>query len=385
MKKPHRKDDAAARLLRAAGRPDEVQRILQEECRRRAARKLAATLLCPDFRFPTSLSAEQCTSDALADFHASLIADGSRVVDLTCGLAIDAFHFAGKASEVVCIDIDPTVAACVADNAAALGLANVTAECADCRQWLEAHESERFDVAFIDPARRADDGSRLFSLAQCHPDVTQMLGSIARVAPRLIIKASPMLDISRVIGELNGVRRVRAAGTRSECKELLIEIEFGYDGPVGVSADTVGEISVTIGAESAPAVYARELLPDDTLGEPWPAVMKIAPRGQLGGEQLSGSTFLWRNPPLESFPGNVYRITRVEPFASSVLRRLAKERIAASVAVRNFPLTAAALRERLKARESSECRLMATTLANGQQILAFLEPIIEKNSVNLSR
>lgn len=150
------------RILRAAGRPEELDKILQEECRQRASRKLAETLeACASFCFPTALSAEQCTSDALAEFHAGMIPEGSRVVDLTCGLAIDAFHIARRASEVTCMDIDPTVAAAAADNARALGLENVKALHADCLRWLEENKGQVFDVAFIDPARRADDGSRL--------------------------------------------------------------------------------------------------------------------------------------------------------------------------------------------------------------------------------
>lgn len=382
MKSSRRKDDAATRILRAAGRPEELDKIMQDECRRRAAKKLAATLSCPGFRFPTELSAEQCTSDALADFHASLIAEGSEVVDLTCGLAIDAFHIARRAASVTCIDIDSAVASCVASNARALGLENVDACCADCRQWLEQHSDGRFDVAFIDPARRADDGSRLFSLARCHPDVVAMLPAIERVARRLIIKASPMLDISRTIAELRNVRAIHAVGTRSECKELLVDIEFGYEGPVTVSADTVGcgSLTFTLG-ENAPAeAYAAELHIGDIIGEPWPAAMKVMPRGLLSGEQLHPSTFLWRNPSPEDFPGNLYRVTRVEPFSSSTLRRLAREKLAASVATRNFPLAAAALKQRLKTTENADCRLMATTLSPSMQILAFLAPLSEKNA-----
>lgn len=368
------------RILQSAGNPEELDKILQDECRRRAAKKLAATLSSAAFRFPTALSAEQCTSDALADFHATLIAQGSRVLDLTCGLAIDAFHCARKAEKVTCLDIDPTVAAAVMPNAQALGLTNVDAHCADCRLWLEQCE-EPYDTVFIDPARRADDGGRLFSLQQCHPDVTTLQNEAFKIAPRLIIKASPMLDITKVAGELGGVKAIHAVGTRSECKELLIETERGYSGEITVYADTIGYPSVhfTLGARR-PTTYAPDVQTGDTIGEPWPAVMKVMPQGILSGEQLHPSTMLWRNPDPATFPGNLYRVERLEPFSSSTLRRLAKERPAASVAARNFPLTAAQLRQRIKAKENSAMRLMATTLHSSKQILAFLSPILEKNA-----
>lgn len=375
-----KRSDAAMRILRAGGRPEELDKILQDECRRRAAKKLAATLSCQEFRFPTALSAEQCTSDALADFHAAMIDSGSNVLDLTCGLAIDAFHFAHKAAKVTCLDIDPAVAAAVGPNARALGLDNVESHCADCREWLAACRSS-YDVIFIDPARRDENGGRIFSLRQCHPDVTALQDEAFRISPRLIIKASPMLDIAKVASELKGVEAIHAVGTCTECKELLIETRRDYSGPVTVYADTMGRQSVhyVIG-ESRSATYATELSAGDVLGEPWPAVSKVMSRGLLGDGQLHPSTMLWRNPDETAFPGNLYKVERIEPFSSSVLRRLAKEKPQASVAVRNFPLTADALRQRIKARESSTMRLMAITLYPSQQILAFLSPILEKNA-----
>lgn len=379
MNNHKRRDDAAIRILRAGGNPDELDKILQDECRRKASKKLATTLLCTEFRFPTSLSAEQCTSDALAEFHASLINEGSRVVDLTCGLAIDAFHFATKADEVLCIDIDPIVADAVTHNSSVLKYKNVRVECADCRQWLNDNSDTKFDVAFIDPARRADDGSRLYSITQCRPDVAKLIPQIFRIAPRLIIKASPMLDISKSITELPGIKVVHSVGTKSECKELLFELERGYNGPVRVVADTIGGHSVDLAPGLLPeSDYAVDVQVGDFVGEPWPAVMKCIPRGLLSGTQLHPDTFLWVNPR-SSFPGNVYYVERVEAYSSSNMRRLAKEKLHASVAVRNLPITADQLRTKLKVQESSDIRLIATTIYPRQQVLLFLSRNIKKN------
>ena len=113
MKRRNIADSAAAQRLRCAGDSQAMDKILQQECRRRASRKLAATLLCPDFRFPTSLSAEQCTSDEIARIHADMVQPGASVLDMTCGLGIDAFHIARRASSVIAIDINHDVAGAV--------------------------------------------------------------------------------------------------------------------------------------------------------------------------------------------------------------------------------------------------------------------------------
>lgn len=380
MKSRSRKDDAAARILRAKGNPQELDKILQDECRRRASMKLAATLLsAPGFRFPTALSAEQASADGVAEFHASLLNGGEKVVDLTCGLGIDAFHLARQADSVICIDVDPDVASAIEPNARCLGLTNVTAVSADCRDWIEQQSAGSFDVAFIDPARRASDGSRLYSLNQCLPNVCELLPAIRRIANRLIIKASPMLDISRSIEELRGVTDVYAVGTRQECKELLFDLQFAENRSPRIHAVTIGHEVLTLPEQSQPPVYADGLKPGDVLGEPWPAVMKIQPRGAMQGEQLHPSTLLFRNPA-SGFQGNLYEVVRIEPFSSSNLKKLAKEGIRASVATRNFPLSADELRKRLKARENSTMRLMATTITPGRQILIFLRAIPENYS-----
>ena len=383
MKSRSRKDDAATRILRAKGNPAELDKILQDECRRRASRKLAATLSsAPGFRFPTSLSAEQCTADNVAEFHASLIEPGSSVVDLTCGLGIDSFHMARRCSRVVCMDIDSDVSAAIGHNARELGLENISAVCGDCREWLEGYAGEPFDVAFIDPARRADDGSRLYSLTQCKPDVVEMIPLIAAHARRLIIKASPMLDVTKSLAELSDVAAVYAVGTKAECKELLFDIRFGHNGAAAsVNAVTVGEGAaavITPVVRDKAVQYVSEIKPGDIIGEPWPSVMKLQPGG-ISPCQLHPSTYLFCNPPSD-FPGNLYAVERVEQFSSSNLRRLAREKLEASVAVRNFPLQADALRQRIKNRESSSTRLMATTLYPNLQILVFLSPIVAKNA-----
>ncbi len=383
MKSGSRKDDFAARILRAKGNPDELDKILQDQCRRRAAKKLAATLsLSPGFRFPTALSAEQCTADDVAAFHASLIAGAAtppRVVDLTCGLGIDAFHIARSAGSVTCIDVNPAVAAAIGPNAKSLGLDNVTAICANSEEWLTQYPGPQLDIAFIDPARRASDGSRLYSLRQCQPDIIGLLPRIAEIAGRVLLKASPMLDISRSIDELGDVTAVYAVGTRTECKELLFDIRFGFEGEPQIYAVTVGDRVEMLPQRREKTDCVQQLNIGDIIGEPWPAVMKIMPCSIAGSAQLQPSTFLFHNPA-ESFPGNLYRIERIEEFSSSNLRKLSREGIQASVAARNFPLSADELRRRLKAKESSSLRLMATTLWGGKEILLFLSPVSQKNS-----
>lgn len=137
--------DYSRERLAAAGDPARLDAILQAELRERAASKLPLTLSCSEFRFPTALSAEQATGDHLAALHAALVEPESTVLDMTCGLGIDAFHIARRALSVTAIDIDSRCAEAVNMNARALGLDNVEGVCADSTEWLRLTD-RKFDV-----------------------------------------------------------------------------------------------------------------------------------------------------------------------------------------------------------------------------------------------
>ncbi len=187
--------------------------------------KLASTLRCRAFEFPTALSAEQSTSDRLAAFHASMIPQGASVVDLTSGLGIDVFHFAGLASHVTAVEIDPVVAGALINNAAVLGLDNINVVNADCRDFLA--DLPHYDVAFIDPARRGDGGRRLYALEECRPNIIEMIPSLSRCCGTLVVKMSPMLDVTAVCRQLSPyIVKLIAIGDRHECKELVAVLDF---------------------------------------------------------------------------------------------------------------------------------------------------------------
>ena len=199
--------------------------ILQIECRKRAAKKLHNTLKMPHFVFPTTLSAEQCTSDDLAEFHATLINEGETILDMTAGLGIDAFHLAQKAKHVTAIDLDKDVAQALSINAKALNITNFTEINTNSIEYLK-NSTEHFDTIFIDPARRGDGGKRLFALSDCQPNVVEFLNLIKLHCNKLIVKASPMLDATQVLRELPETTDLYAIGTRQECKELVAILDF---------------------------------------------------------------------------------------------------------------------------------------------------------------
>lgn len=361
--------------LRLAAHGDETRMhaILQMEMRWRHAAKLHDTLTCEGFEFPDSLSGEQATADDIAVIHTRFVGTSDSVLDMTCGLGIDAFHLARKASDVTACEIKPALAAAARRNAAALGLTNVEIVESDSVGWLESND-RFFDVIFIDPARRGTSGGRLYALADCQPDVTSILPLLRSRCGRLVVKASPMLDVSRTVADLGGDVDIVLAGTHSECKELLAVVP----GSGRITAVTVGEADFGFTAAEECAACPRYAVPETAqcLYEPFPAVMKsggvklLAER--FGLAKAAPDTHLYFGGECEGFPGNGYSVEAVLPFDKRGIK-LAKE-IAdgcAEVAVRNFGMTAEELRRRLGVKkEAGPLRVYGLRDACGSRLLA---------------
>lgn len=354
--------------------------ITQVECRRRFGAKLSRTLADdPQFLFPNTLAGEQSTSDVLASFHSSLIAPGSRVADFTAGLGIDAMAMARHASQVTALEINPEVAQALKRNSH--NLTNLDVICADCREYAEMLASEgcMFDTIFIDPARRDNCGGRTYALADCTPNIVDMLPLMRKITRRVIVKASPMLDISHTINELDNVTGVIILGTPGECKELDVVIDFGVEvaepviSAVTLTAEGISRFDFTRSEEAA--TTPRYGLPKvgDFILEPYPAVMKAGAFRLLseryGLQSISANTHLWHSEAIpEGFPGKSFLITDIQEFASKNIKRYTASHPRVSVTVRNFDMSAEALRAKLRVRDG-EKRLFAIGSNEGRLLI----------------
>lgn len=393
----HRNDDPARLRLKFAGKPvegvDVAAAITQIECRKKFGKKLAATLAAfPHFYFPTVLSGEQSTSDLLADYHTGLVPEGLDVVDLTAGLGIDALHMAARAGSVVAVERREELVEALRYNAEGLHVHNLEAVHGDCREFIDkcVAEGRRFGAAFIDPARRAADGSRIFALADCEPDVVALLPKLAKICSLLIIKASPMLDISHTISELSPAPlAVQIIGTPTDCKELLAVIDFRAEGEYATMIEAVTLTGAASEAQTFSFTQKQEReaeLPalaspvkeGDYIYEPSPCLMKTGAFKLLattfGLSIFQPNTKLFYSTELkEGFPGSVRKVVRVLPYASKVIKRFAREYPAVNVAVRNFGLSADALRAKLGVKDAGPLRLYGITDSRDERMLILVE------------
>ena len=267
----HSSDDPSALALRrdslAPGVEDFDLALTTLEVRRKLRLKVPQWYAVPSLRYPFRLSGEQCSSSETAFYKAAVAccAYGAtkraktpqnvsfiaqmvnemrkngvfcvnrcpmRLADLTGGLGVDTWAFSRVATEVLYNEMKPELAAAAERNFRELGVKNVTVR--NCRlepgNVSEVLGSFVPDVIFLDPARRAEDGRKVFRLEDCQPDVLRLLPELFSAAPLILLKLSPMADITLVCRQLGSVREVHVVAADGECKELLLLLERGYEG-----------------------------------------------------------------------------------------------------------------------------------------------------------
>lgn len=271
-------------------------------------------------------------------------------------------------------------------------------------------------LIFIDPARRDDAGNKVVSLKDCTPDVTVLQEEMLSKADYVIIKLSPMLDWHRAISELSHVREVHIISVNNECKELLLVLSArNMDEMEASSADGVGgaeeaeEAEGTDGAvkyagklriycvndaqsfvcdESDMETSSVKIAPSTLeemqyLYEPNASLMKAGCFGVLSGRydarMLSKNSHLFvSQAPIEAFPGRSFRIIAISSFNKKELKRHLSGITKANIATRNFPLSVAELRKRLKLKDGGETYIFATILSDESHVLVITEKACQK-------
>ena len=366
--------------------------------RQKAKTKLPSWAAIDGIIYPPHLSMEQCSSEQTARYKRCLVmgdgcwlndkkTEGSGTVsfvDLTGGFGVDfAFiasainqHLTPITQHLIYIERQAPLCAISSENFKLLGLNHIEVVCADGVEYL--HQLDHADLIFLDPARRDDHGGRTYGIANCTPNVLELRDELLQKADRVMLKLSPMLDWRKAVEDLGNVNEVHIVSVDNECKELLL-ILSKEEKPLKlfcVNNDQVFD-SVTGGrffCDTASDV-TKEPSPCYTyLFEPNASIMKagcfdvIASR--FGVMQLDKNSHLFvSDSDVSDFPGRRFIIEKT----TSMNKRELKSALAgierANITVRNFPMSVAELRKRLKLKEGGDLYLFATTIAGHQHQL----------------
>ena len=308
-------------------------------------------------------------------------------VDLTGGFGVDFSYIASRLG-VKSMYVERQTHLCEAakENFERLGLRGVMVKNEDGVKVLHEIE-ERLSLIFIDPARRDDAGNKVVSLQDCTPDVTLLQDEMLTKADYVIIKLSPMLDWHRAVSELNHVREVHIVSVGNECKELLLVLSAKNDLSLNTSSLKVfcvndhQQMSYDKADESPVSIADAELSEMKYLYEPNASLMKAGCFGAIsqryGLRMLAKNSHLFvsaeESAPVDEFPGRTFRILAVSSFNKKELKRHLAGITKANIATRNFPLSVAELRKRLKLKDGGDTYIFAVTLSDESKVLLIVK------------
>lgn len=370
----HAGDDVRQLALQAARYPEVDMRVAatQIEGRRLAAAKLPTWAAVEGLVYPVRLSLEQCSSEVTARYKAGLVR-GTHLADLTGGFGIDCSYMSDSFAEATYIERNEELCRIASHNFALLQKP-IRVINANSEEALASLPHQ--DWIFIDPARRDKAGNKVVSLSDCEPDVCQLESLLLQKATHVMVKCSPMLDISQALRELRTATEVHVVSVGNECKELLLILgeEGGKDIPIhtiNFHGDTVQEFAYAAAEESAASCHCTASV-GRYLYEPNSSLMKAGcyrlPAQRFGLSKLHPNTHLYTSDTLaDDFPGRVFQVERVCGFSKKELKELECKQ--ANLAIRNFPERVDTLQKRLKISDGGATYLFATTLNDESRVL----------------
>lgn len=364
---------------------------------------------------------EENVNEIKEEPHEGDFSEETGFVDLTGGFGVDFSYIASRLGmKSMYVERQAHLCEAAKENFGRLGLKNAIVKNGDGIEVLHSFVSKKEAAAsdslgitegqsrsllktklglkliFIDPARRDDAGNKVVSLKDCTPDVTLLQEEMLSKADYVIIKLSPMLDWHRAVSELNCVQEVHIISVNNECKELLLVLSARNMGGMEASSadgevkhagslriycvnDAQSFVCDELDMETSSVKIAPSTLEEmQYLYEPNASLMKAGCFGVLSerydARMLSKNSHLFvSQAPIEAFPGRSFRIIAISSFNKKELKRYLSGITKANIATRNFPLSVAELRKRLKLKDGGETYIFATTLSDESHVLVITE------------
>lgn len=347
--------------------------VEQIEAKNKCKLKLPTWFNTKAIYYPNKLNIEQTSSEVTAEYKSTLV-KGKSIIDLTGGFGVDAYYFSKQFEKVTHCEVDTNLAEIVTHNFKKLEVDNIKSISGNGIEHLK-NSKAKFDCIYMDPSRRHDSKGKVFYLKDCFPDVTEHLDLLLEHSSTILIKASPMLDISIGLNELKWVKEIHIVAFENNVKELLFLIEQGYNNEVKVKTINIKrnenqqfEFSL-IEEKNNDISYS---LPKDYLYEPNSAIMKAGAfntiPNALNVDKLHKHSHLYTSKKHIKFPGRCFEIVEVLPYSKKeITKKFSKGK--ANITTRNFSETVAQIRTKFKIKDGGELFLFFTTNKNNEKIV----------------
>ena len=369
-------EELALQRKRYAHLTDEEWRWLlqQVEGRQRTRGKLPTMAEIADWWYPVRLSCEQCSSEETARYKAKILHDASTqvrgeevLVDLTGGYGVDTYFLSENFAEVHYVEQDEELCR-IAKHNFALTRPQIQVHNMQAEDFLKTDVTDKKWVVYIDPARRDKHGGKVFRIEDCEPNVVEMLPALKDKTEKIIIKLSPMLDITSALRSLPIAMDIHVVAVNNEVKEVQLWSKE-ENSPSRIHAVNLGsqttEFSFVVEEEKNAQCPLCDDKRNDNLAdgmyiyEPNAAILKAGAYKLIGTrynlKKMGTNTHLYLSKEyLAEFPGRIWKLRG----------EFAKDRqiLHASVMTRNYPLSADQLRKKLKIKEGDQLTVIGARL-----------------------
>ena len=350
--------------------------VEQIESKVKSKSKLPFFYKTSNLYYPNKLNIEQTSSEITADYKANIIS-GNSIIDLTGGFGVDCFAFEETFKKVTHCEINSKLSAIVAHNFKLLKK-DIKVVNEDGVHYLQTQNKE-YDWIYIDPSRRNDVKGKVFLLKDCLPNVPKNLDALFEFTDNILIKASPMLDISSAINALNFVKETHVIAVQNEVKELLFILEKSYSGSIAVKTinftkDTQQIFEATFKSNA----NADFFLVQTYLYEPNSAILKAGLFNeislQLKLNKLHINSHLYTSKKIIAFPGRRFEIIQQVPYHLKTIKK-ELQMSQANITVRNFPESVAQIRKKTKFKEGGDTYLFFTTDLSNKHIVLLCKKV----------
>ena len=350
--------------------------IEQIEAKKRCDKKLPSWFNTTNIYYPTKINIEQTSSEATAIFKSSLI-KGSSIIDVTGGFGVDCYAFSKHFKSVTHCELNSDLSAIVNHNLQQLKVQNISTVDGNGIDYI-INNNKTYDWIYIDPSRRNDVKGKVFLLEDCLPNVPLHLNDLLKKSSQILIKNSPLMDITSCIQELQFVKEIHIIALFNEVKEVLVFIEKDYTGKITIKASNLGREE-----QSFEFIYQQDYdyklsLPLKYLYEPNSAILKsggfsvVANQFNLG--KLHQHSHLYTSDDLIDFPGRQFEILEVLSYnKKELLKRLPQKK--ANITTRNFKESVANIRKKTGIKDGGDIYLFFTTNKKEEQIVLLSKKI----------
>lgn len=331
--------------------------------KKKSEHKLNLWFQTTNIYYPPAISIEQTSSEITANYKSNLIS-GDTMIDITGGFGVDCYYFSKVFTTVFHCETNKMLSKITQHNFKELQLQNVRFFAKNGIDYLKETDL-LFDCIYIDPSRRDTTKGKVFLLKDCLPEVPSKIDFLFTKTNTILIKTSPILDITQTIKELKNVKEIHVVAVHNEVKELLFLLEKNYSKStiiktVNIKKNTVEKFSFNFND----VVNSKYSEPLQYIYEPNAAILKSGGFHQVSKQlnlyKLQQHAHLYTSEKIINFPGRSFKIMHVVPYDKKQLKKYVND-YKANITTRNFPKTVAQIRKETKIKDGGNTYLFCTT------------------------